>query len=75
MQVRVVHGSWKREDPNGIHIEVSLHLSFPSASFAGKVIKQSIGRGEAVSKYQSGQSVHARDVRDASYEGNGPLQA
>lgn len=33
VQVRVVHGSWKREDPNGIHIEVNPRLSFLSRSF------------------------------------------
>lgn len=35
VQVRVVHGSWKREDLNRIHIEVILCPSFASASFNG----------------------------------------
>ena len=36
VQVRVVHGSWKREDPNGIHIEVNFCPVFLSASFGGR---------------------------------------
>ncbi len=35
VQVRVVHGSWKREDSNGIHIEV-IRPSFPNAPLDGK---------------------------------------
>lgn len=29
VQVKVVHGSWKREAPNRIHIEVRRHLRYP----------------------------------------------
>ena len=33
VQVRVVHGSWKRDDPNGMHIEVKACPYFLGASF------------------------------------------
>ena len=73
VQIRVVHGSWKREDPNGIHIEVNLCLCLAGISFDS--IKRAAGRSKAIPKYQSDQSVYARDVRYTPYQSHGPLPA
>lgn len=35
VQVRVVHGSWKRDDSNGIHIEVIRAHPFPGRHSTG----------------------------------------
>ena len=73
VQIRVVHGSWKREDPNGIHIEVNSCQYLAAISFDR--IQRIAGRSETIPKYQSNQSVHARDVRNTPYKSHGPLQA
>ena len=36
VQIRVVHGSWKRDDPNGKHIDVSPFSSFFKPLFHDK---------------------------------------
>lgn len=64
VQVKVVHGSWQKEAPNRVRVEVS----FCSVSTPGRETDMKPGSMFASSKCSAHHSIYARTIWDASFQ-------
>ena len=63
VQVKVVHGSWQKEAPNRVRVEVSLRIGLIYLE-----IDRGIGSMFAPSQCPAHRGIYARAIRNASFE-------